>query len=222
MSSVARDAPASAVRESATAGLRREPKQARSRAKFDRVVEATKDLVVDIGPTATTTTAIAERADVSVAWIYDYFEDRQAIFDAIIVDGSRRLLGLTRHAMLDAVATDGWRGAARAALDVNVAFKVEEPAFVRLWDSSFRSVEALQAHELNDSHQADWVYATLIDLGLMVPGEPTRLAVELTVALTDRGLELCHNHPADAEPVLLDRLHAAMVAILEPFGTHPA
>ncbi|HEY4377917.1 MAG TPA: TetR/AcrR family transcriptional regulator, partial [Acidimicrobiales bacterium] len=132
-----------------TPGRRRQPQQVRSRLKLDQVVDATEQLVLELGPDAVTTGTIAERAGVSVAWIYDFFEDRQAIYDAIIVEGSRRMLALTRAAMLDALQ-DGWRQAVRAALDVNIAFKAREPAFVALWDSPFRSAEALHAHELND------------------------------------------------------------------------
>ncbi|HEY4376644.1 MAG TPA: TetR/AcrR family transcriptional regulator, partial [Acidimicrobiales bacterium] len=161
-----------------------------------------------------------ERAGVSVAWIYDFFEDRQAIYDAIIVEGSRRMLALTRAAMLDALQ-DGWRQAVRAALDVNIAFKAREPAFVALWDSPFRSAEALHAHELNDSDQAHWIYDEVIRLGLMVPGDATRVAVDLAVSLADRGLEFSHNNRDGHDALVLDRLHAALVAILEPFSPTP-
>ena len=73
--------------------MRREPQQHRSRQRIADVIEATKQLVVELEPADVTTTLVAERAGVSVAWIYQYFEDRQAIFDTIVLVGDPSAAG---------------------------------------------------------------------------------------------------------------------------------
>ena len=48
------------------------------------VLDATARLLDELGPDAVTTALIAERADVSVGWLYDFFPNREAVFDAVM------------------------------------------------------------------------------------------------------------------------------------------
>ena len=197
-------------------GRRREPQQARSRARLARVVRATVDLVTELGPAEVTTALIAERADVSVAWIYRFFADRQAIFDSIVLDAVQRLFEKTQDAAVTAVLGD-WRDGIRAVLDANVAFYAQEPAFVRLWTSEFRSTEMLTANRVHDDDQADWLFATMVAAGLLQPSADARRACRLAVALSDRGLELAFADDPAGDPVVVAQLGDALIAVVAPF-----
>ncbi len=59
------------------------PKQARSRKRFDRILEAAAALFAEIGYDAVTTDDIAARADTSVGGLYRFFPDKLAIFHAL-------------------------------------------------------------------------------------------------------------------------------------------
>jgi len=61
---------------------RKKPKQARSKATVDAIVEATGQVFERRGMRKTTTTKIAERAGVSVGSLYQYFPDKQALIAA--------------------------------------------------------------------------------------------------------------------------------------------
>ena len=61
---------------------RKKPKQARSKATVDAIVEATGQVFEQRGMRKTTTTKIAERAGVSVGSLYQYFPDKQALIAA--------------------------------------------------------------------------------------------------------------------------------------------
>ena len=63
--------------------LRREPQQARSRARLAGLLDAAEKLLVREGPEALTTTRIAEEAGVSVGSLYRWFPDKAAIVDAL-------------------------------------------------------------------------------------------------------------------------------------------
>jgi len=81
--------------------MRRSPKQDRSRAVVEAVVQAAEELLAREGP-STTTNRIAKRAGVGVASLYRYFEDKEAVFQAVA----------TRYvARLDAAADASWEGA---------------------------------------------------------------------------------------------------------------
>jgi AcrR family transcriptional regulator len=59
------------------------PKQARSRERFDRILDAAAALFAEIGYDAVTTDDIAARANTSVGGLYRFFPDKLAIFHAL-------------------------------------------------------------------------------------------------------------------------------------------
>jgi AcrR family transcriptional regulator len=72
------------VAESSLVGLRRAPKQDRSRARVDAIVTALVELVGERAPSQLTTTDVAERAGVPIGSLYEYFEDLPSIVDAAV------------------------------------------------------------------------------------------------------------------------------------------
>lgn len=58
---------------------RRTPRQARSRATWEAIVEAAAQILERRGPDALTTNRVAERAGVSIGTLYQYFSDKQAL-----------------------------------------------------------------------------------------------------------------------------------------------
>ncbi len=73
-------------------GLRRVPRQARSRARVDAVVRALLDLVgsPDGRPAQLTTSDIAARAGIPIGSLYEYFVDLDAIVDAGVARALRQ------------------------------------------------------------------------------------------------------------------------------------
>lgn len=60
------------------------PKQARSRERFNRILDAAAELFVEIGYGSVTTDEIAARADTSVGGLYRFFPDKLAVFHALV------------------------------------------------------------------------------------------------------------------------------------------
>lgn len=69
----------------------RVPQQSRSKALVARVLRAAGELFASDGVERTTTNAIAAAAGVSVGSLYQFFVDKQAIFDALQAEWSQRL-----------------------------------------------------------------------------------------------------------------------------------
>jgi AcrR family transcriptional regulator len=65
---------------------RKMPRQDRSRALVDAIIEAATQILVQQGRDALTTNAVALRAGVSVGSLYQYFPNRQAILAAVAID----------------------------------------------------------------------------------------------------------------------------------------
>jgi AcrR family transcriptional regulator len=72
---------ASTVQESLAP--RKTPRQARSTATLDAILEATIQVLLATGPGRLTTTRVAERAGVSVGTLYQYFPNKQALLYAV-------------------------------------------------------------------------------------------------------------------------------------------
>jgi len=69
---------------------RRRPKQSRSRATCEAILEAASQILERTGPQGFTTASVAERAGVSIGTLYQYFPDKQAI----LLAAAQRALGL--------------------------------------------------------------------------------------------------------------------------------
>lgn len=63
--------------------MRRKPRQARSRERVNRILDAAEQLLIEGGYTAATTNAIAARAQVPIGTLYQFFPDKAAILYAL-------------------------------------------------------------------------------------------------------------------------------------------
>ncbi|CUR48149.1 Transcriptional regulator, TetR family [Alloalcanivorax xenomutans] len=64
-------------------GIRKKPRQQRSRATWDAILEAAAQLFGERGYTGTTTNKVAERAGVSIGSLYQYFPNKEALLLAL-------------------------------------------------------------------------------------------------------------------------------------------
>ncbi|WP_244522180.1 TetR/AcrR family transcriptional regulator [Bradyrhizobium embrapense] len=66
----------------ATSKMRKVPRQARSRATIEAILDAAAHILGERGWSATTTNAVAERAGVSIGSLYQYFPNKLALVEA--------------------------------------------------------------------------------------------------------------------------------------------
>ena len=63
---------------------RKSPVQARSTASVSAILEATVQVLLDVGKERLTTTRVAQRAGVSVGTLYQYFPNKSALLQAVL------------------------------------------------------------------------------------------------------------------------------------------
>lgn len=80
-----------ADRSSPSTGLRRQPRQARSQERVNRILAVAQELFVAEGYSATTTNAIAARAQVPIGSLYQFFPDKAAILKALAIQHGEQL-----------------------------------------------------------------------------------------------------------------------------------
>ena len=125
------------------AGLRRIPQQARSRERLLQGLAAADRILVSEGPARLTTTRVAAEAGVSVASLYQYLPDRDAIIETLAETYLHRLETRMRL-LLELSGRRTWSDPVGILFDTFVdAYRVED-GFRALWFS--RSLtEATQA-----------------------------------------------------------------------------
>ena len=196
--------------------VRRQPVQARSQARVERIVAAATALIEEASVDAASTRAIASRAGVPVASLYQFFADRDAVLDEVL---RRELAGLDEHvaASRDVAradpATATLAGFVDFAFEVHRAYFRARPAFARLWFGG-RVTPPVQAavRERNRLLAREW-HAVMIERGLIDPGS-NPLNVELAVELGDRVFEYAYRRDPQHEEALFAEGKRAVTAYL--------
>ncbi len=81
---------------------RKAPRQARSRATFDAILQAAGDILARDGQAGLNTNHVAQTAGVSIGSLYQYFPNKQAIVTALIRDLRAGMLADMERAAADA------------------------------------------------------------------------------------------------------------------------
>jgi AcrR family transcriptional regulator len=194
-------------------GRRRVPAQARSQARVQRLLDAAAQLVDLLGPDAVTTTMIAERAGVSVGWIYDYFEDRDAVFDAVIARSIDQLAEIIEeaHRTYDG---EGWRVALSAVIDAVVHFYRTQPGFRSIWFSSYLNATMLEVNRTNDEALAERAVERLRRSGLVADDAELMLPMLMVTAIVDKGLDLAFRRDPAGDATVIEETKRAVHAYL--------
>lgn len=120
------------MRASDLTGLRRQPVQARSRERVAQILSAAGRLLAREGTTALTMRRLAEEAGVPIGSLYQFFEDRSAVMDAVVARHS----GSLRVTLDDAIgggADRSWAEVVDAVFDAQTERLRRNPAYVAVW-----------------------------------------------------------------------------------------
>lgn len=119
--------------------IAREPKQARGRAKVERILTAAEDLIREHGADGFSSPMVAEAANVPVASVYQFFPTRYAILRTLAERANTALLTRLIDHFAETPVTD-WQDALEQVIDVVVDFfneSVIAPALIL--DNSVRT-----------------------------------------------------------------------------------
>jgi AcrR family transcriptional regulator len=122
--------------EPPSGGLRKKPLQARSRARVAAILKAAGSLLGEVGYDGLSTNLIAERAQVPVGSIYQFFEGKDDIVAALVEQFQDRILRLV-SAQLDVdTAVHDRRAFIARLIDGIAGIQAEASAFVCVFSGS--------------------------------------------------------------------------------------
>lgn len=88
----------------ALGALSRKPRQGRSLASYERMLEATKALMIETGGDAFTLQDVSERGQVSIGSIYLRFESKDRLLHAVIAEELQNIIALEKAMLEETVA----------------------------------------------------------------------------------------------------------------------
>ncbi|MBD0676436.1 TetR/AcrR family transcriptional regulator [Streptomyces sp. CBMA156] len=191
--------------------VRRRPVQQRSQERYGRVLDACAGLLDEVGATALTTKEVAQRAQVPIGTLYQFFAGKEDLLAAL---ATRNLDHYLRRldARLAAAAPVGPAVFTDLAVEEFVAMKRTVPGF-GLLDFGLAG-PAVPTDVRDDRHLLDpgvdnntAVALRLQALGgeLFLAGDPAATTVTLRVALeaADAVLKLAFREAPDGDPALI-------------------
>ncbi len=201
------------------AGASRQATQARSQEKMDRVLAATNDLLVTAGPSAITTTSVAAHAGVSVGWLYNFFDDREALLEEVLIQGLVDLDQRFDEAGFSLAGPD-WRTTAAAGIDALIDFVLtgtRMAGFRVLWFSSEFSGRMVQVNRAHDDALAAYLCDGVTALRPDAPDIPLYLMAQSFIGVLDKGFDIAFRTDPDGDEAALAELRRAALAYLEAF-----
>ena len=183
--------------------LRRVPRQARSRERLARMLDAAEELLVAEGPGALTTTRVASAAGVSVGSLYQYLPDKEAIVEALAGRYLAEFEGLMEALAEEASAAPGrWTDPVGRLLDVFAQRYRDRPGYRALWFGRELTPGLRAADRDNKAALAGGLERVLRTLGLG-DGADLETAARAGVLIADALLQEAFRSDARGEAALI-------------------
>lgn len=182
--------------------LRRTPVQRRSAERVNRMLDACAVLLDEIGYQKLTTTLIAQRAEVAIGSVYQFFGDKRAVVRALDV----RYLDeyLTR---LETYVTDAkpqhWSQFVDAAIDEYIDMHRTVPGFRTLHFGDTVDVNLMDEERSNDDVLTERLHELIVSHFTFPEPKTVRLVLTVAVATGDALIKLAFRHDPDGDDTIL-------------------
>jgi AcrR family transcriptional regulator len=197
---------------------RKTPVQSRSRERVERILDAAAHVFADVGYEAATTDAIAERAQASIGSLYQFFPNKQALFDAV---ASRHLERAS--ALFDALlaAVDGgasWESVLERAIDGFAALERADPNLRAVWRNWHVAGGFLAAGDALNREFAKRTEAVLARHAEKLPKAKRELVATMVVEVISSMLFVVARRRGPTADAVLGETKVMLRRYLEPYA----
>jgi len=148
-------------------GMRRQPKQARSRERVNKILDVAEEMFIAEGCNAVTTNAIAAQAEIPIGSLYQFFPDKAAILQALAARYTT-LLNQKFLAIGPAVESQSLSDVLALVIDTNDQFFADYPGYQAIYIQTQGTVPELAAIE--EAADVELIDATADFLAQRSPG----------------------------------------------------
>ncbi|WP_198153781.1 TetR/AcrR family transcriptional regulator [Catenuloplanes japonicus] len=186
-----------------TAGpLRRVPVQGRSVARVQRMLDACAELVDEVGYEGLTTTLLAERAEVAIGSVYQFFPDKRAIVQALALRNMEAYLDRLSTRFAAGNLAQWWDGV-DAAIDEFIGMHRTVAGFRTLHFGDVVDVHLLDEERDNNVVIANRIAEVLHEQFAVADTPKLRFALEIAVTTADSLIKLAFRRDADGDPQII-------------------
>ncbi|MGR3277877.1 TetR/AcrR family transcriptional regulator [Acaryochloris marina NIES-2412] len=185
-------------------GMHRQPKQARSRERVNKILDVAEEMFIAEGCNAVTTNAIAAKAEVPIGSLYQFFPDKAAILQALTARYTT-LLNQQLLAIGPAVDSLPLSDVLALVIDTNDQFFADYPGYQAIFMQMQETVPELATIE--EAADVELIEATANFLSQRSPGlDADHYQVIAIVIVKSIGtfLWLSRSQPPDRRQRLLD------------------
>lgn len=186
-------------------GLRRRPRQARSRARVKRLLDAAETILATEGYDALTVRRLATEATVPVGTLYQFFPDKQAVLDTL----AHQYLDEFTVVLTDLVSRaeqERWDDPVRTIVETFAEAYRSRPAYVAIWTSRRLSPQLRHADEENNAAIADGVRRVLLAQFDLEDGPDLLRTCQVAVQIGDALLRYAFQDSGGGDPQVLAEL----------------
>jgi AcrR family transcriptional regulator len=201
-----------ASQQKTTLQPRRTPTQHRSRKRVDDILDAVAELLVERGFEAITTRLIAEKANIPVGSIYQFFPNKFAVFNALAHRFLHRISLLYQEFIPGEVADLGWEESLDRAIDAFAKILFAEAAIPILWAGMQHSEELRAAEADHIARGVDYNLVMLDNVLGHVEPERRRLIAWIMVRVLDALLYHATHSEAPAREQTVEELKLILKA----------
>ncbi|WP_020669012.1 TetR/AcrR family transcriptional regulator [Amycolatopsis nigrescens] len=192
------DTPAAKTAAAEATPLRRQPVQQRSAKRVEQMLDASAQLIDEIGYDALTTTLIAKKAGVAVGSLYQFFPDKRAVVQALTQRNLERFLAAVNE-RLGSVDHSHWWDVVDSLLDIYLVMHRDVPGFSKVHFGDVVDLRLLDDRRDNNLVVADSL-AGLLTGKLNLPAEQLALPVSIAVEAADALLNLAFRRSPQGDP----------------------
>lgn len=185
----------------ATTPLRRQPVQQRSAKRVAQMLDASAQLINEIGYDALTTTLIAKRAGVAVGSLYQFFPDKRAVIRAL----TQRNVDYFLAAVAERLAGEDpghWWDVVDSVLDIYLDMHRSVPGFSRVHFGDVVDRQLLDEKRDNNGVIADSL-ADLVRKYVENPGERLSLVIAIAIEVADALLKFAFARDSQGDPEIV-------------------
>jgi len=190
-----------------TRPLRRVPVQGRSVARVQRMLDACAEIVDEVGYEGLTTTLLAERAEVAIGSVYQFFPDKRAIVQALTLRNMEAYL-LRLAGRFEAGTFAHWWDGVDAGIDEYIAMHRTVPGFRTLHFGDVVDVHLLDEDRDNNAVIAEQLARLLVDQFGVQDGPRLRFALEIAVEAADALIKLAFRRDPEGDDAVLSEAKA--------------
>lgn len=185
----------------ATTPLRRQPVQQRSAKRVEQMLDASAQLIDEVGYDALTTTMIAKRAGVAVGSLYQFFPDKRAVVRALTQRNVDRFLAEVAE-RLASEDPGNWWAVVDSVLDIYLHMHRSVPGFSRVHFGDVVDRQLLDESRDNNRVIADSL-ADLVRHNVENPGERLSLVMAVAIEAADALLKFAFTRDPQGDPEVL-------------------